>query len=50
MSDYEEEVLNLILEDEEEVLAVSLPIIISLVFCRVFGYQEEMFFFYFLFI
>jgi len=38
MSDYEEEVLNLILEDEEEVLAVSPPIIISLVFCKVFGY------------
>ena len=44
MSDYEEEVLNLILEDEEEELVVSLPIIISLVFCKFFGYREEMFF------
>ena len=41
MSDYEEEVLNLILEDEEEVLAESLPIIILLVFCKVFGYQRR---------
>ena len=45
MSDYEEEVLNVILEDEDEVLAVSLRIIISLVFCKVLGNQEEMFFF-----
>jgi len=48
MSDYEEvPVLKLILEEEEEeeVLAVRLPIITSLMFGKFFGYREEMSFF-----